>query len=258
MNFKDYLKESAQKIDEELDKILSDFLNGTKETDIKLLPFALGFINACKNGKRIRGVLVRLGNEIAGGKESVEVYRASCAFEIMQTAILAHDDIIDQSEMRRGRPSLYKSIGTNQAITLADIGFFLANSLIENSKVFNFFNRAMIRTGLGQLLDIGKCKTAKTYELKTAWYTFIAPLCVGAILAGADQKKLEILEQFGKTLGVAYQIQDDILDEGKQALSQKVLEYSLEAKKMIPEITFDEKLKNLLEEMIDYLVRRNK
>ena len=116
----------------------------------------------------------------------------------------------------------------------------------------------MIKTGLGQLLDINDSKSIQTYELKTAWYTFIAPLCVGAILAGADQKKLEILEQFGKILGVTYQIQDDILDGDKQDKQQKVPEYSSEAKKMIPKITDNDKLRKLLEEMVGYLVQRSK
>lgn len=256
MKFEGFLKKEARIVEDNLKRELQSFKKTIK--DKKLVSLFDQFILSCQGGKRIRGVLVKIGYEIAGGTGSKDVYKAAVAFEIFQTAILAHDDIIDQSPMRRGRPSLYKSVGTSEAITLADVGFFLANTLITDSKALNFFNRAMVNTGLGQLLDINNSRSIQAYELKTAWYTFIAPLSVGAILGGANNEKIKILERFGLKLGIAYQIQDDILDGDKPGLVQKVLECSVEAKKMIPEITADEKLKNLLEEMIDYMIRRNK
>jgi len=65
MDFKNFLEVTAKSIDDELDEVLSKFLNDTKKINIKLLPFALGLLNSCRGGKRIRGVLVKLGHEIA-------------------------------------------------------------------------------------------------------------------------------------------------------------------------------------------------
>ncbi len=274
MDFDVYMRNAAGEIDGEITKVLASFRGEVSETDKNLLPLVDKFILSCEGGKRIRGVMVLLGYEIARGKgrgergkSEKEIFRAAAAFEIFQTAILAHDDIIDQSPTRRGRPSLYKSAGKDKALVLADIGFFLANTLIDNPKAQKFFNRAMINTGLGQLLDLEpqkkKPQIIQTYELKTAWYTFIGPLTLGAILGGADGKMIKRLELFGKNLGIAYQIRDDILD-GENSLGnsdfcqKKVLEYALAAKKMIRDITSDESTRKLLEEMVEYLVRRTK
>lgn len=254
MKFEGFLKKEAKVIEDNLKRELQSFKKTIK--DKKLVSLFDQFVLSCSGGKRIRGVLVKIGYEIAGGKGSLEIYKAACAFEIFQTAILAHDDIIDQSPMRRGRPSLYKSVGTSQAITLADIGFFLANTLITDAKALNFFNRAMVNTGLGQLLDINNSHSIQAYELKTAWYTFIAPLSLGAILGGADEKLLKDLEVFGKNLGVAYQIQDDILDGNPVKTGTE--DYYRKAEKMIEKITNDKRMRKLLKGMIEYLVRRNK
>src|SRR3989344_14258 len=112
MSFEEYLKGSARKVEKELDKILERFLEDTRKTNPKLVPFAKEFVKSCKGGKRIRGVLVKLGYEIAGGKDE-EIYKISAAFEILHTALLIHDDIIDQSPTRRGKPSLHISLGNN-------------------------------------------------------------------------------------------------------------------------------------------------
>lgn len=270
MDFENFAKESARAIDGEITKVLTSFRQEVSQTDKTLLLLIDQFISACQGGKKIRGVMVLLGYEIArrkGQGERGEVYKAAAAVEIFQTAILAHDDIIDQSPTRRGKPSLYKSTGKDEALILADMGFFLANTLISDPKALNFFNKVMVKTCLGQLLDIQELKgidRIKMYELKTAWYTFIGPLSLGAILAGADEEKmLGQLGLFGKNLGIAYQIKDDILD-GEKALGslefyqEKVLEYSLAAKKMIPEITNDKRLQELLGEMVEYLISRQK
>src|SRR5689334_10356576 len=67
MDFKKYLEITAKGIDDELDEVLSKFLNDVKKTNIKLLPFALGLLNSTRGGKRIRGVLIKLGFEISAG-----------------------------------------------------------------------------------------------------------------------------------------------------------------------------------------------
>lgn len=267
MDFKDYLEVNAQRVNQELDEILSEFLNETDRISIKLLPFARAFLNSCKEGKRIRGVLVKLGYEIAnestdyrlqstaevGSRKTVDILRIAAALEILHSAILIHDDVIDQSPTRRGQPSLYKALrpkdgrvggdhyGISQAISLGDIGLYLPIQIIADSnfsdefknKALSYLSKTIVTTGWGEVLDVdmarqaGKAKEEDIillYKLKTAKYTISAPLILGAILAGADEKLISKLGEFGEAAGIAFQIQDDILDitsdieEGKNTL----------------------------------------
>src|SRR3989344_2138351 len=299
MGFESYLEVNAQKIDEKLEEILSEFLSEVKKTNIKLLPFALGLINSCKGGKRIRGVLVKLGYEIAGShlggvmasaslqpatirgekSQSSEILKISAAYEILHTALLIHDDIMDQSPLRRGRPSLYKALGTAQAISVGDIGLYLPIKIISASnftseikiKALNFLAQTVINTGWGQCLDVAQAElTSKesgpTFEVsqfinlyKTAKYTIAGPLILGAILAGMGptSPRLRGIKEFGENLGIAFQIQDDILDKEVVSVDvarTKALEYVSRAKGIIPKITSDKRMVRLLQEMADYLV----
>ena len=302
MNFEVYLKDSAQKIDEELDLILAGFLKEAKETDKKLLPLALAFLNACKGGKRIRGTLVRLGYELASshliahlpGENKVTpgahlegVIRVAAAYEILHASVLIHDDIIDQGPVRRGKPSLYAALGGNhygisQAISLGDMGFFLAMKIItetafadsEKNSALVWLNKIMIDTATGEMLDIEEGADPLTVmRLKTARYTFCGPLILGAILAGTSHLPgvkahlegvfLSKLGEFGESLGIAYQIKDDLLDEEYKIgdadyCQKKVLEYSAQAGRVIGEITDNSEYRSLLEGMVDYLVQRTK
>lgn len=278
MEFRDYLKVNAQKIETELDKILVEFLKETKKIDIKLFPFAKRFKNACMGGKRIRGVLCKLGYEIAGGLAE-EIYKVGAALEILHTGILIHDDIIDQSPTRRNQPSVYQALGgdhygISQAITLGDIGLYLAFKIIAKTdfpseskiKILEYLSQTIIKTGFGQLLDVEFSleKNAKEkdlrllYTLKTANYTIAGPFILGAILGGGDEQLIRALGEFGENLGIAFQIQDDILDSDSPLnyTKKEALEYTKKANKIIPKISSDDKIKQLLEGMTEYMVER--
>lgn len=266
VDFPDYLKLEAKNIDQVLDKYLDNELKRISKISPKLTPLFQKFINSSRGGKRLRGALVKLGYELTGKKSDPEIYQISIAFEIFQTAILAHDDIIDQSPTRRGRPSLYQAVGQDQAITLADLGFFLSVNIIaeskfdkdEKNKAINLFSKVVIDTTIGQMLDIGHDDPVTLAKLKTARYTISGPLQTGAILAGADNKLIRILGQFGQNLGIAYQIRDDILDgEVLDEGAQQALKYAITAKKMIPQIIKDVKYRLLLESLADYLIKRS-
>jgi geranylgeranyl diphosphate synthase type I len=178
--------------------------------------------------------LVKCGYECVQNKENTDILDVAIAFEYFQTAILAHDDIIDQSPLRRGKPTIYHELGNNhygisQTICLGDIGFFIANQIISNAhfddhlkvKALSCFNKVAMETGYGQMLDILLPNTNKEkhttediftiYKFKTGIYTISGPLRLGAILAGAEEPLLEKLDTFGIYLGIAFQIQDDIL-----------------------------------------------
>lgn len=290
MDFEQYLKTTAQSIDQEVERIFAEFLNEVKKTNIKLLPFALGLINSCKGGKRIRGVLVKLGYEIAtlrltsfaqGKLPRNDIVRIGAAFEILHAAILIHDDVIDQSPTRRGQPSLFKMLGgdhygVSQAISLGDIGLFLPLKIISEAnflgeykiKALSHLAKIIISTGWGQILDVelpikkGRLEEDAKFinTNKTAKYTIAGPLQMGAILAGADDKLIRELGEFGEDLGIAFQIKDDILDGETQSVeaSSEALDYAKKAKKMIPEITSDGRMRKLLEQMTEFMVERSK
>lgn len=233
MDFNDFLKTSAQEIDQELIKFFEKWSEIVKAISPKLIGLNNNFIQANEGGKRLRGALVKLGYELAGGTPTLNISKPAAAFEIFQTAILAHDDIIDESPLRRGKPTIYKALGENhyaisQTICLGDLGFFLAEKLIEESnfpterrvEALASFIETMLQTGLGQMLDVElpniearkkETDIMSVFRLKTARYTLVGPLHLGALLAGADDKMLGNLTRFGENLGVAFQIQDDIL-----------------------------------------------
>ena len=110
---------------------------------------------------------------------------------------------------------------------------------------------------MGQMLDVAKADPELVAKLKTARYSIAGPLKLGAILAGADSELIKTLDQFGENLGIAYQIRDDILDD--QALSNaqdRVIEYTRLARNLVPQITKDPQITNLLEQMAKFLVER--
>ncbi|OGE26402.1 hypothetical protein A3C26_01575 [Candidatus Daviesbacteria bacterium RIFCSPHIGHO2_02_FULL_39_12] len=272
MEFSNYLKHSAKSLEKEIQKILNLWFQEAQKIDKSLIPPTRAFIEACKGGKKIRGTLIKLGYELVRrpkGAESGEILRVGAAYEIFHTAILVHDDIIDESPTRRDQKSLYKSVGMPQAITLADSAFFLATKIISESKfdikikhkALNLFLKTMIDTTTGQMLDITGNHKEITDKFKTARYTISGPLRIGAILGGANDKLLGLLERLGDDLGLVYQIRDDILDgEAKSVKKAKiqVLKYRAKAGKLIPEIAKDDRMVNLLEEMTSYLVQRTK
>jgi geranylgeranyl diphosphate synthase type I len=195
------------------------------------------FREAGKGGKCIRGSLVKLGHEIATGRTVDDsLLPAAAAFEIFQTAVLCHDDIIDKSPLRRGKASLWQAIanrstlhyGISQTISVGDAGFFLANRLIADSsfdaeakvQAMKVFLDVQLNTLDGQMLDVylsqrkdygDEAGILNVASLKTAWYTVIGPLQLGAVLGGASPDLLNAMERYGMSLGIAFQLRDDIL-----------------------------------------------
>ncbi len=284
-----------------------------EKIDTKLLPLVDKFIAGCQGGKMIRGILVVLGNEIARGGDHLggvmasqaqpatirgdldrEIFKVAATYEIMHSAILAHDDIIDQSPERRGQSSLFKAIGQghygiSQAISLGDAGFFLAMKIISGANfpkerkipALKLLSTVMLDTALGEILDLEKVDPLVVTKLKTAYYTISGPLQLGAILGGAEShlggvkahliraqreqrgvKLLNNLAKFGEGLGIAFQIQDDILDSevdfwgGADKAKKEADKFKNKALKILPEITKDPQMSKLLEQLSKYLIER--
>ncbi len=233
MDFKSYLTIYAAKINKELDIVFKELKKNIADLSPHLSPLVNSFCNACAGGKRIRGVLVCMGYELTGNSFKNEILNPSAAYEIFQTAILSHDDIVDKSLLRRGKKTLYQELGgdnyaVSQTIALGDMGYFFSYWLLTKSKfgekekntALGFYSKSIFDTGVGQLLDVElprhKSKDEQeiitVYTLKTAYYTFVAPLSIGAILGGADDTTLSAIRKYGTSLGIAFQIQDDIND----------------------------------------------
>lgn len=233
MDFEEFLKKYAQLVNKETEKVLGSAVEDGKQIHPRLGKLMDEFLECSRGGKNLRGVLVLLGFQIAGGKNFESIIPAGVAFEIFQTAILAQDDVIDKSEIRRSRASLYKSLGgdhraVSETLCLSDIGIFLSFRTLSSLKVgeaiknraINFFSQTLTQTVWGELLDIELPYLGKEFKdqdvlkislLKTARYTISGPLILGALLAGADITLVKKLQNFGDNLGIGFQIQDDIL-----------------------------------------------
>lgn len=283
MDFRRYLDKTARELEKEVEKILEGQLKEAGRIDKKLMSLLTAFAKVCRGGKGIRGALVMLGYEIGKGTghrvQGTEkgILKIAAAYEIFHTAILIHDDIIDQSPIRRDQPALHQALGGNQygmsqAISLADYGFFLSFKLISESNflqerkvsALKLFSQAMMNTVWGELLDLEETDPILVMKLKTACYTIAGPLQMGAVLAGADGKIVRIFGEFGEKLGIAYQIRDDILDsevdniKGLDSAEKAVEKYTMQVLKILPDITKDQKMNTLLKQMVEYLVKRAK
>lgn len=183
-----------------------------------------------RNAKRIRPLISIFAYECF--KNDERIVKASIALELMQAYLLIHDDIIDNSNLRRGKPSmhkLYESLGKDFGKSIAILAGNLCSNYACESILNSEFNetekinalKSLVwinnRENYGQALDIypgfqdlNEEEILKIYELKTATYTFQGPIYIGAILANASQEKINSLEKYACNLGVAFQIQDDI------------------------------------------------
>jgi geranylgeranyl diphosphate synthase type II len=145
--------------------------------------------------------------------------------EIFHNFTLVHDDIMDNANVRRGFSTVHKKWNLNQAILSGDVMTFITNECFLQSpphllqKVFRIFNKAAIEVCTGQQLDMDFEKATivsheeylRMIELKTA-VLIAASAKIGAMFGGAGEKDSETLYEYGRNLGLAFQIQDDILD----------------------------------------------
>ena len=249
------MENNQKKFNELYKKISKEINNHLKEYNESMVKDKKGYLkenleylkNLNSDGKLVRGFLIALGYKIM--KENIDYsYNLSLAYELFQTSILIHDDIIDNDNLRRGKDTIhfanykkYKSFNEVDAkktsesigICIGDYGFFKVNEIIIKNyaqdpnftKLFNYYNDIVLKTVEGELTDVvlafeGKYKKENkdleenimlVYKLKTAFYTIIGPLSLGLILGGIEEDKLEDIKSFGEKIGIAFQIQDDIL-----------------------------------------------
>ena len=175
-------------------------------------------------GKRVRPQLAMIGSQLFGGKDE-EVLPAALALEVFHNFTLLHDDVMDKAEVRRGRPTVHIQWNENTAILSGDQMMIEAYTLLSKvperalARVLQLFNKMATEICEGQQYDVDfEQKSHVTIDeylmmirLKTSVLLANA-LQIGAYIAGANDKEQEALYQFGIHIGLAFQIQDDILD----------------------------------------------
>jgi geranylgeranyl diphosphate synthase, type II len=175
-------------------------------------------------GKRLRPVIVLMTCNLFRDKIDDAIMPAT-GLEVFHNYTLVHDDIMDQASLRRNFPTIHIKWNLNQAILSGDVMAFIANECFLQTpshlllKVFKVFNKAAVEVCVGQQLDMDFEKATfvsqeeylRMIELKTA-SLLAASVKIGAIIGGAGDKDTDLLYDFGKNLGLAFQIQDDLLD----------------------------------------------
>lgn len=230
---------------ERFDPVLSQFLAKEIQETQEIRPEVVEFVEIATEfvlagGKRLRPAFLSAGHKVMGGENESLAIKAGMAVELLHAAALVHDDIIDNSELRRGRPTVRRVIadrfddeglGDSLAIIVGDTLLAMANkvasSINEDRPARAYFDQMCAEINLGLYLDIlGDTRekvdldwVMKVMEYKTVRYTVEKPLLIGASLGGASSEKLEVMSGYAIPLGIAFQIQDDILgmfgDEGR-------------------------------------------
>ena len=175
-------------------------------------------------GKRMRPVLVLISTELFGGNV-LKALNAAIGIELFHNFTLMHDDIMDKAPLRRGNPTVHVKWNESAAILSGDVMFVEAYKLmikVEDSilrKVLDIFSDTASGVCQGQQADmnfekrddVGLGEYIEMIRLKTA-VLLAGSMQIGAIIGGAEQEQADLLYEFGENLGLAFQLQDDILD----------------------------------------------
>lgn len=227
-----------------VDKKMDEFLKSSKD------PFIKGLGSYSKNlitggGKRIRPYLAYLAYKSFGGRQDDKAVNFFISLELFHNFLLIHDDVMDKSQTRHGQTTIHthvleklnqndrvgdlKHIADAQAILIGDLLFSWSMEFFTNDTSFDLENLTMAKKCfyktvdeviLGQIIDVDLSTRENTNwdlieektRLKTSRYSFVRPMQIGAILANKDYGNDDFFESLGTKLGVAFQIQDDLLD----------------------------------------------
>lgn len=199
-------------------------------------------------GKMVRGGLVCVGTLLARADVPETAFRAAVAVELLHSALLVHDDIMDRDALRRGTPSIHQQyaemgrvdevnepdhIGESLAVCLGDVAFFVAFEILSNLDVPEHLRNHIVGLAARELQFVGVAQMADVYRgalrfdsnsdstgsrsndalrvylYKTGRYTFSLPLMIGSLLAASDDGLLSSIQELGESIGILYQIKDD-------------------------------------------------
>ena len=240
----DQLSHIRKPIEEDLERYQVLYEKDFTHTN-PLLQIALQHIRK-RQGKRLRPIVVMLAARCFGPVNEA-VLHAAVGLELVHTASLVHDDIVDESDMRRGQASVNMLMSNQAAVLVGD--YILARSLYHGAKTrcleaVNILSAATEQLSDGELLqmynlDSDRVEEEVYYDIirrKTA-VLFSISAQIGALLAGAGEEGQEALRLYGEYLGIAFQIRDDMLDyEGGDALGKPTGNDMKEGKLTLPVI----------------------
>jgi len=228
LSFELYLRREGKRIDAYVAEFFSDD-HGAHRDMLRYLYTPLAQFSA-NSGKRHRPIICMLACEAVGGDPTLAL-RSAVAIEHFHTAALIHDDIQDGAETRRGEPCFHVKEGVALAINAGDLALSLVTGSVVTDPALDDATKITVlselvdmttRTIEGQALDIGWARDNR-FDLevddyltmarhKTAFYSGAVPLAVGAIIGGATPSIVETLRDFGLAAGLAFQIQDDLIN----------------------------------------------
>ncbi len=206
------LQSDIRIIEKELESALDSSSHYLKDASLHLLK---------AGGKRIRPVFVLLGAKF-GEYDIQQMKNVAVPLELIHMASLVHDDVIDDSELRRGRPTVKSQLNNRVAMYVGD--FIFAKALeymtkVENPKAHKILSKTMVEICVGEIIQIEDKmqlnQNIRDYfrRIKRKTALLISSSCqLGAVAAGADDKVSNHLKRFGYYVGMSFQIIDDILD----------------------------------------------
>lgn len=201
-------------------------------------------ISYVENGKMVRGALVYLTYKLYSKKPDAQCLKVAAAIEMIHTALLIHDDIMDGDSLRRGQKTMHISfyefarqfnyinptkVGESIALCVGDIAIFLSFDILNTLSsvkyktkynILHFFTQELIQVGYGQIQDVSMGSQKYTaassdilnlYRYKTARYTFSMPFILGGLATNAPLSFIKKLEKLGEIFGLIFQIKDDEL-----------------------------------------------
>ncbi|PRX07035.1 UNVERIFIED_ORG: geranylgeranyl diphosphate synthase type I [Actinomadura viridilutea] len=235
------------RIRKEVDEALFAFVDRRRPDLLAVSPDLAPLLDALDSllagGKRLRPQFCYWGWRGAGGGTEPGIVTAAASLELLQASALIHDDVMDSSDTRRGQPSVHRRFeelhrresllgaaepfGVGAAILLGDLCLAWSSQMYESSALEaerlargrTVYDRMRTEVMCGQYLDVlegarrgGTVETAlRVVEYKSAKYTIERPLHLGAALAGAPLPVMEALSAYGRPLGIAFQLRDDVL-----------------------------------------------
>ena len=215
-----------QGINSALIRQINTYCANISEIDEQLVPIADSLKIYLSDGKRFRSIFAILGFMGTSANLNPKIYEAAAALEFLQGSALIHDDLMDGSDTRRGKPAMHKQFGDAAAILIGDLALVWNEQALHDSQVstpeVNKIHDIM-RTELmaGQFLDVYEQsqpsfsveRSLKIARYKSGKYSIERPLHFGAALAKAEQLETfyQIYSEYGLPLGEAFQLRDDLL-----------------------------------------------
>lgn len=230
----------------------------------KLLSAVLRFI-VRRKGKKMRPMFVLLSAKIAGERINETAYRAASMVELLHTATLVHDDVVDNAMMRRGFFSINALWKNKIAVLVGD--YLLAKGLLqsvdnEDFEILRITSNAVKEMSEGELLQMEKARKMNIEEglyfdvIRAKTASLLAAACAaGAYAASSSKEKAETFRLFGEKIGIAFQIRDDLFDYGSDNVGKPTGIDIKEKKMTLPLIHILQKVPADIRKKIIYIVR---